>query len=140
MSKKLNLNDLSFYELLSNQKDVLEEEKILFRTMNHPQYKDTTLIITYSPKRAEKDKKDRERLIEKLKNKLTSSKDEASIKKVISNSSYKKYTDVKNGSLIAINEAAIEEDSTWDGFHEIAVSNGSKVTIKEALSRYKDLW
>ncbi len=46
MSKKLNLNDLSFYELLPNQKDVLEEEKILFRTMDHPQHKKTTLIIT----------------------------------------------------------------------------------------------
>lgn len=140
ISKKLNLNDLSFYELLPNQDNIPKEEKILFRTMEHPQYENTTLIITYSTKRAEKDRQDRERLLDKLKSKLTSSKDESSIKKIISNSSYKKFTNVKKGSLIALNEAAIEEDKAWDGFHGIAVSNGSKLSIREALSRYRDLW
>lgn len=140
LSKKLNLNDLSLYEQLPNQDKIEKDEKTLFRTMPHPQYENTTLIITYSPRRAEKDKKDRERLLDKLKNKLTSSKVESSIKKIISNSSYKKFTNIKKGSLISLNEAAIEKDAAWDGFHGIAVSNGSKLSIKEALSRYRDLW
>lgn len=42
--------------------------------------------------------------------------------------------------MISLNEAAIEKDASWDGFHGIAVSNGSKLSIKEALSRYRDLW
>ena len=86
------------------------------------------LIATYSPKRARKDKEDRDRLVEKLKKKLQNSSDETAIKKVISNGGYKKFTNVKDGSLLTINEKAIEEDAKWDGFHGIAVSNSSKLT------------
>lgn len=140
ISKKLKINDLSAYSLLPNQKDIPEEEKVLVRTMKHPQYDETLLIATYSPKRARKDKEDRDRLIEKLKKKLSSSSDESSIKKVISNGGYKKFTNIKEGSLITLNEKAIEEDAKWDGFHGIAVSNSAKLGIEEALSRYRDLW
>ncbi|NGX32602.1 MAG: hypothetical protein K1060chlam4_00651 [Candidatus Anoxychlamydiales bacterium] len=70
-SKKINIKDLTNYEELPNQKNVFQEEKVLFKTMSLPQYEDTTLIITYSPKRAEKDRQDRRRLIEKLENKLS---------------------------------------------------------------------
>lgn len=140
ISKKLKINDLSTYSLLSGQQEVSEEEKILVRTMKHPQYDDTLLIATYSPKRAKKDKADRDRLIEKLKRKLSDASDETSIKKVISNGGYKKFTNIKEGSLITLNEKAIEEDAKWDGFHGIAVSNSSKLTVEQALSRYRDLY
>ncbi|KIC76039.1 Transposase IS4 family protein, partial [Neochlamydia sp. EPS4] len=99
MSKKLKINDLSTYSPLSHQEAIVEKEKVLFRTMAHPQYKDTLLIATYSPSRARKDKEDRERVIEKLKKKLCNSSDETSIKKVINNGAYKKYTNIKKGSL-----------------------------------------
>jgi transposase len=79
-------------------------------------------------------------LIEKLKKKLASSSDESSVKKVISNGGYKKFTNIKEGSLVTLNEKAIEEDAQWDGFHGIAVSNSAKLGIEEALSRYRDLW
>jgi hypothetical protein len=42
--------------------------------------------------------------------------------------------------LITLNEKAIEEDAKWDGFHGIAVSNSSKLTVERALSRYRDLY
>ena len=140
MSKKLKINDLSTYSPAPHQENVLEEDKVYIRTMEHPQYKNTTLIITYSPKRAKKDKDDRERLIEKLKKKLSNLSDETTVKKVISNSGYKKYTNIKEGSQITIKEEAIEEDAQWDGFHGIAVSNTSRLGVSEALSRYRDLW
>jgi len=108
--------------------------------MDHPQYEDTTLIITYSPSRAEKDRKDRERLIEKLENKLSNSTNKTSIKKIISNSGYKKFTNVKDGSLITLNKEAIEKEKDWDGFHGIAVSNSANISITEALYRYRELW
>jgi transposase len=139
MSKKLKINDLSTYSLLPNQENVPEEEKILFRVLEHPQYADTELIVTYSPRRAEKDKKDRERLIEKLINKLKS-EDETSIKKVISNSGYKKYTNVKEGSLVTINQEAVDKDVAWDGFHGISVTKGANLSVTKALERYKELW
>lgn len=140
LSKKLKINDLREYTYLPNQESIPDCEKVLFYTMPHPQYKDTNLIVSYSPNRAVKDKADRERLIEKLKNKISHENEKSSIKKVISNSGYKKYTNVKEGSSITINEKAIKEDEDWDGFHGIAVSNGSNLNITEALSRYKDLW
>jgi transposase len=140
ISKKLKINDLSAYIPLPNQENIPETERVLFRTLEHPQYEDTLLIATYNPNRAAKDKQDRERLLEKLYNKITDSPDEASIKKVISNSGYKKYTTVKTGSSIVINQAAIDTDAAWDGFHGIAVSNSAKLTTAEALARYRDLW
>ena len=140
MSKSLKINDLSTYSALYQQESPEEEDKVLVRTMAHPQYKDTLLIATYSSARARKDKDDRDRLIEKLRKKLSGDVEEASIKKIISNSGYKKFTDVQKGSAIKIDEGAIDEDALWDGFHGIAVSNGSKMSVHEALSRYRDLW
>ncbi len=140
MSKKLKINDIASYSPLPNQESVSEDEKVLAHTLQHPQYDDTLLIATYSPKRAKKDKEDRERLIEKLKKKLSDGSSESSIKKVVSNGGYKKFTNVKKGSEITIDEKAIEEDEKWDGFHGIAVSNSSKLTVEEALARYRDLW
>ncbi len=139
ISKKHEINDLSKYQPLPNQKNVPEENKVLFHTMEHPQYSNTKLIVTYSKKRALKDKNNRERLIEKLKQKLVKP-NETYIKKVISNSGYKKYTNVKKGSVITLNQQAIDLDASWDGFHGIAVSNSSCITEQEALARYKNLW
>jgi transposase len=137
ISKKIPIHDLSLFQPLPHQENVPDEEKVFYRVMEHPQYEDATLIITYSPDRAEKDKKDRERLLDKLKEKLSS---EGAIKKIISNNGYKKFTNVKKGSSVALNEKAVEEDASWDGFHGIAVSNGAKLSVVEALSRYHDLW
>jgi transposase len=140
ISKKFKINDLNEYSLLPGQEHISEDEQVRMRTMSHPQYPDTRLIATFSSKRAAKDKEDRDRLIEKLRNKLSNGTEEAAIKKVICNGGYKKFTNVKKGSLLSINEKAIEEDQKWDGFHGIAVSNASKLTDGEALSRYRDLW
>lgn len=140
IAKKHNINDLSKYVPLPNQGNIPEDEQVLFRTLEHPQYKDTLLIATYSPSRAAKDKQDRERLLKKLQDKITDAPNEASIKKVISNTGYKKYTTIKTGSSVTLNQAAIDADAAWDGFHGIAVSNSSKLTTTEALARYRDLW
>lgn len=139
ISKTIKINDISCFECLPKQENIAEEDRILYRVMDHPQYKDTTLIVTYSFSRAEKDRKDRERLLEKLQSKLAIA-NETSVKKVISNSGYKKYTNIKEGSLATLNEKAIKEDEAWDGFHGIAVSNSANLSVKDALSRYKDLW
>lgn len=140
IAKNLDINNRLAYKAFQNQMDLPQEERTLFRTMPHPQYADTLLIVTYSPNRAAKDKEDRERLLEKLQTKLDGSPNETSIKKVISNSGYKKYTTVKQGSSVVLNQKAIDEDASWDGFHGIAVSNSAGLSIEEALSRYKDLW
>jgi hypothetical protein len=106
MSKKLKLNDITTYTVMPGQTHIPEEERTFFRLLPHPQYNDTTLIATYSPNRAHKDREDRERLLEKLRQKMDSSSEESTVKNVISNSGYKKYTTIKAGSLITINEEA----------------------------------
>lgn len=69
MSKKLKLNDITTYTAMPNQDHIPEEERTFFRSLTHPQYSDTTLIATYSPSRAHKDREDRDRLLEKLRKK-----------------------------------------------------------------------
>nr|NGY94884.1 hypothetical protein [Neochlamydia sp. AcF84] len=140
MPKKLKVNDLSNYVALPNQANIAEEDRVLFHTLPHPQYADTLLIVTYSPRRAKKDKEDRERLIEKLKRKLSNSSDKGSIKKLINNAGYKKYANIQADALFMLNEQAIEEDAKWDGFHGIAVSNSAEISVEQALARYQDLW
>jgi transposase len=139
LSKKLRINDRTKYKPLPGQENIPDEDKVLFYTMPHPQYADTMLVATYSPNRAWKDKDDRERLLEKLKRKILHP-DESSVKNVISNSGYKKYVKIATGSSVNLNEEAILRDSEWDGFHGIAVSNSSGLTVEQALSRYHDLW
>ena len=109
ISKKFKINDLSLYKELPGQKQISKECRTLYMTMEHPQYEDTLLISTYSPSRAKKDKKDRERFLEKLKKKLNNS-DESAIKKIINNSGYKKYTSLKKGSSISINQQEIDKN------------------------------
>lgn len=140
ISKKFKINELTEYQPLPGQELLQKDEQVLVRTMNHPQYPNTLLIATYSPNRAKKDREDRERMIEKLRKRLSGSSDEAAIKKLICNGGYRKFTKVKEGSLLTINQEAIEEDGKWDGFHGIAVSNSSGLTVEQALSRYRDLW
>jgi len=133
---RLQLNDRSLFSKLNeNDKD---EDATLFRTLDHPHYSDSTLIITYSPKRAEKDRKDRERLLEKMMGKLSSK--EGSVKKFISNAAYKKFTVVHKGSKLTLNQAAVDEEIAWDGFHGITVAKGANLSVRDALSRYSDLW
>lgn len=140
ISKKFKINDLSEFKPLPNQTNITDDAKVLFRTLQHPQYENTVLIVTYSPKRASKDRKDRERLLEKLMKKLSGGSDEASLKKVISNGGYKKFTSIKKGSQIALDQQAIMADAAWDGFHGIAVSEGAGLRVEEAINRYRDLW
>lgn len=140
MSKEFALNDLSKYEELPGQGQLAQEERIKVRVLPHPQYADTDLIITHSQARAQKDRSDRERLLEKLRDKMEGTKPEMSVKQVISNHGYKKFTTVEKGSKVSINKKAEEEDAKWDGFHGIAVSRNTQLSINQALSRYHDLW
>lgn len=106
-----------------------DENKVLIYKAPHPQYPDTMLVSTYSHDRAWKDKRDRERLLEKLTKKIYCL-NKSSIKNVISNGGYEKYLKVMTGSSVVLNENAIKKDAEWDEFHGIAVSNSSGLTAK----------
>jgi transposase len=93
------------------------------------------LIAIYSKKRAYKDKKDRENNIEKLRKKLTKSKNS---KDLISNYGYKKYLTIEN-SKIELNEDKIKEQEKWDGIFT-CITNHKDLKPIEIISQYKNLW
>lgn len=95
----------------------------------------TRLISTYSEQRAIKDKNDREKIIDKLKSKLTKSKKLGSL---ISNNFIKKYIDVEGIEDYKLNENKIKEAAKWDGLH--GIETNTKLPMKEVLSCYKNLW
>ena len=106
-------------------------------------YKGKKLLVSYSKKRAKKDKHDREKAITKLKKRLEDSK---SVKSQLSNNGYKKYLQLesndKNSSCnlsITLNEDKILEDEAWDGLKGI-VTNNETLSNEELIHQYSNLW
>ena len=115
------------------------------------------LIVTYSKKRAKKDKADREKGILKLKAKLEKEK---SVKSHLSNHGYKKYLQLeeteensqnKNNNssnnkkkscdlTIVLNEDKIREDEKWDGLKGLVINSNSTLSNEEILTQYNNLW
>jgi transposase len=97
--------------------------------------------VSYSKPRAEKDKKDRERLVERIKKKMKDGK--VRVEDLIGNSGTKKYLkfEKKNEKVATLNEEKIKADAEWDGIHG-AITNHEKkdVSAEEILIRYKGLW
>jgi transposase len=94
------------------------------------------IIITYSDKRARKDKMDRERAIAKAKELLKSpSRIAASNKR-----GAKKYIGQKESDTeYFFNQEAAEADCLYDGYYAIA-TNEDSITAEEALSAYHNLY
>jgi transposase len=90
------------------------------------------IICTYSPKRSKKDKKDRERFIEKAKELLNTPS------KLNNKRGAKKYIDSTIENPI-LDEEKIQEDSQWDGIYGIQTST-EDLSIKEIEEAYHQLW
>lgn len=94
-------------------------------------------IITWSKIRADRDRKAREEVLEKINRTLALSKPIS--KKFITNRAYKKYLLVKNESQCTLNQKAINEDARKDGFFGI-ITNVKEMKATEIVSNYKELW
>ena len=138
MSKKVKQQILNMdnYKKVDNNEDL----KIANITLDNGR----KLIVTYSKKRARKDKADREKGIEKLKEKLKKS---ISVKSQLSNQGYKKYFKLENSNKgsscdlsIVLNEDKIKEDEAWDGLKGLIVNETSDLTNDEILTQYNNLW
>ena len=100
------------------------------------EYKSRRLIVSYSKKRAEKDAKDRQRLIDRMQKKVRNGK--IKIADLISNHGTKRFLSVHGGEAI-INEEKITESARWDGLHGV-ITNAPETSASDLLSRYRDLW
>lgn len=109
------------------------------------------LIVTYSSKRAHKDRADRQALLDRLTAKLGPGekvdKKTGEIKptkpnapKLITNSGYLRYVEqADTGGTFVLDEDKIANDAAWDGLHAI-VTNDRASSAKELLARYRRLW
>jgi transposase len=91
------------------------------------------LICGWSKNRANKDKKDRERLISKASKMI----DEGM--SIISKRGALKYIEIKTVSGSKINEEKIKEDESWDGYYGIQ-TNCKFIKDLEVLDIYHQLW
>jgi len=96
------------------------------------------LIVQYSEKRAQKDAKDRERLIEKIRKKLDES-NKTGTRKLVTNSGYLKFLDEEKKGQAILNEKTIEEEKRWDGLHGV-ITNDKESLALDLLTRYRRLW
>jgi len=98
---------------------------------------DDRCIITWSKTRAERDRKAREEVLDKIKTRLSSKKPLS--KKFITNRSYKKYLTIKEETQCTLNHKAIAKEAEKDGFFGI-ITNVKEMTAMEIVSNYKELW
>jgi transposase len=94
-------------------------------------------IITWSKSRADRDRKAREDVLEKIKTTLSSSK--PLTKKFITNRAYKKYLSIQDKVQCSLNHKAIEKEAKRDGFFGI-ITNVKDMKASEIVSNYKELW
>jgi hypothetical protein len=96
------------------------------------------LIVTHNTQRAEKDRKDREKAIEKLRRKLEKSKNPKSL---ISNYGYKKFLTVEGKVKVQVDEEKLQREALWDGLHGVITNiMDKKMNSEEVLSHYHGLW
>ena len=99
-------------------------------------YKNRRIVVEYSPKRALKDKADRERLIQKIKIKIGL---KTTTKKLITNNGYLKYMDEEKKGSVVFNEEKVKEEELWDGLHGV-ITNDFTAKPENLLDQYKRLW
>ena len=100
------------------------------------QHNERRLIVSYSSARASKDKKMRERLVERLVKKSREGKVKTS--DLVGNKGSKKFVKTK-GQKVEIDQNKINEDARWDGLHGV-ISNNTRLIPSSILSHYRKLW
>jgi len=96
---------------------------------------DQRLVLGYSQKRAERDKKQRELLLERLKKKL----EKSSKPKSVTKSAYNSYLTIEGKSRMVIDQQKVDEKEKWDGFFGFYTNNQS-MSNKDIVLTYQMLW
>lgn len=97
---------------------------------------DRRLIVSYSSKRAKKDKADRDRILDKLKKKEKDGK--LKITDIVNNHGSRKFIKCAKNEA-TINHDKIANDAQWDGLHGV-ITNETGEAAQTLLTRYRDLW
>jgi len=105
------------------------------------QYKNRKFVVSHSAKRARKDAKQRQILLDKIEKQLDQTSNSA---KLISNSAIKKFTSNEGKSQSYIDQSKIDLDAKWDGFHGVITNikettDGGSTTNEYIINQYKRL-
>jgi len=97
------------------------------------------LIVSYDRKRADKDRKEREKILEKIRKKMKKGK--VSLMDLAGNKGVKKYLrlEKKGVKKASLDETRIKEDALWDGFSGVITNHPIKKS-GEVMDRYRNLW
>lgn len=94
------------------------------------------LIVSHSFTRAVKDKKDRDRGVNKVKKRIGKGKN---LKQLIPNYGYQKFLKIEGEGKLVFNEEKIGQEEEWDGFHGV-ITNSKDLNVDEILAHYGRLW
>jgi transposase len=119
------------YEKMKNEDEILRISTFAYT-------KTKRLIVSYSNKRAEKDRLDREKAVKTLYEKLEKSKKPESL---ISNYGYRKFLCVEGDVNVRVDEEKMTKASLWDGLHGVFTNiKEEDMSAEEVLSQYHGLW
>lgn len=111
-----------------------DEKEGKFATFN--QGNGRRLIVNYNLNRAEKDRTDREKSVQKLFSKLQKNKNP---KDLISNYGYKKYIQVEGKATAKLDKQKVEQAAKWDGLQGV-ITNHSDLSAESIMTHYHSLW
>ena len=125
---------------IKNEKQIVQEKILALQLKNGESaviHKDEQckIIISYSDKRAAKDKHNRHRGLQKLEKQIKSGK---LTKANINNKGYNKYLKIEGEIKVSIDKAKFDTDSLWDGLKGY-ITNTS-LTKDEIIDNYSHLW
>lgn len=95
------------------------------------------LVVGFSPVRAEKDRRDRDNALDKLRKKLAKSDNP---KDLLSNRGYKQYLRIEGESALVLNPDKIAQAQRWDGLHGVITNLPKATTTTTILNQYRGLW
>ena len=102
-------------------------------------HEEDRLIITWSQARADRDRKTREDILEKIQKKLKNPKTDG--KTFVSNTNYRKYVTGLNKGSPQLNKSAINREALRDGFFGVITNvSKEKMSANEIIAAYKHLW
>jgi transposase len=125
---------------VKNSKDVLKEKILSFNLQNGQtatikQADGTRLTVSMSDKRAQKDKPNREKGLERLQKRIQSGK---LTKSSINNRGYNKYLKLEGEIKISIDDERFLADAAWDGIKGYVTN--TKLSVKKVIENYGNPW
>lgn len=121
----------TFYDI--HRFEFINEELAIWET----QYGEDRCIVTWSKSRADRDRKTRDDILAKIREKL--GKKTSRAKTFVTNSNYQKYLIIQGDAIPVLNQQAIDEQARKDGFFGI-ITNVKNIPAKEIVFNYKQLW